>query len=114
MKFCDILDSMAVDPSVSSSRPPDNIVFQVHTSIDRLITRKPSRPSKAWFTAFCPKYRPPFVVVFIVAVEGGVQRRGDGTCSIFGVYLSRVLQGLRGRISRLWFVQGFIRDLYVV
>jgi hypothetical protein len=62
----------------------------------------------------CSENRRPFIVVFIVAVEGGLKGRGhDGADSIFNVRLSRVLRGRWGRAGGFGLVQEFIRDLHV-
>ena len=102
---------MVFYPSFPSSRAPNNVTFQVHNAIDRLVTRKPSRSFEARITVLRPKYLRPFIVVFIITVEGGLQGGGDRVGSIFDVCLSRVLWGLREGPSGLRFVQGFIRDL---
>ena len=95
-------------PSVPSSRATDSIVFQVHDTIDRLVARKPSWSFKVWSVVFCPEYRPPFVAVLIIAIEGGILGR------IFSFRLRGVLRGLRGRTGRLRVIQRFIRDLHVI
>ena len=80
-------------PSLPSGGTSDNIAFQVHNSINRLITRKPSRSFKVRSTAPRPQYRRPSVATLVIAVEGGVHGGGGRADGAFDVWLSRV--GLR-------------------
>ena len=95
------LYSVVSNPSVPSSRTPDDIAFQVHNAVDRFVTREPSWPFNVRYTVFRPKYGRSLVAIFIIAVEGGVQRGREGAGGIFDVSLGEVLRRLWGRMSGL-------------